>query len=78
MCDRLFEPVHWAAFRDFVRRVHNRADATVAPSGPWRGAEAAALGVRAGGAAEDAAGVEVDAQEAIAGGGGGSGALQLA
>ncbi|KXZ50138.1 hypothetical protein GPECTOR_17g774 [Gonium pectorale] len=35
MCDSMFEPGNWTRFKDFVRRVRNRADTLVVP--PWRG-----------------------------------------
>ncbi|GFR52231.1 hypothetical protein Agub_g14684 [Astrephomene gubernaculifera] len=35
MCDSMFEPANWGRFKDFVRRVRNRADTLVVP--PCRG-----------------------------------------
>ncbi|KAG2438677.1 hypothetical protein HXX76_005224 [Chlamydomonas incerta] len=37
MCDSMFEPGNWNRFKEFVRRVRNRADTLVVPAWRWRG-----------------------------------------
>ena len=67
MCDAMFEPNNWSRFKDFARRVHNRADTLFVPRA--RGSAAARAA-----AAAAAAGTCANGGAAI----GGSGALQLA
>ncbi|KAG2445367.1 hypothetical protein HYH02_008832 [Chlamydomonas schloesseri] len=43
MCDSMFEPGNWSRFKEFVRRVRNRADTLVVPAWRWRGGPGASM-----------------------------------